>query len=78
MIYDEFIPSPLLPLCIRHPTASQRPSPSDLLKELTRSNESSLLQWSEDDRLCHPQASTLGAPLKAGKLLYSELQQTYL
>ena len=61
----------------RHPTASERPSTSELLKELTK-KESSLLQWREEDSQCHPQASLLGAELSAGKDLYTELQNTYL
>ena len=60
----------------RHPEGSSRPSFQSLCETLT-GNPAALLHWEEDDSQCHPQANSLGAPLEAGKLLYSELQETY-
>jgi tRNA A-37 threonylcarbamoyl transferase component Bud32 len=60
-----------------NPTASLRPSSSELLQDLTGAEESCLLQWREEDSRCHPQAHLLGAPLEAGESLYRELQLTY-
>ncbi|CAI8019410.1 Megakaryocyte-associated tyrosine-protein kinase [Geodia barretti] len=37
----------------------------------------SLLQWREEDSLCHPHACLLGAPLETGASLYPDLQNAY-
>ena len=62
----------------RHPTAALRPTFPQLLRELTGSHEGTLLGWAKADAETHPQARVLGAPLKAGKDLYLELQNAYL
>ena len=61
----------------RHPEKSSRPSFSSLYQTLNR-EFASLLEWTDEDSQCHPQASLLGAELDAGKDLYSELQWAYL
>ena len=40
-------------------------------------NNSSLLEWTEEDCSVSPLASMLGAPLKEGRALYPNLQFQY-
>ena len=41
-------------------------------------DELNLLQWSDEDRAVHPQASLLGADLSVSENLYSDLQMAYV
>ena len=64
-------------LIIRNTDKPSRPDFAELVRALS-SPAIDLLTWSEDDMRVHPQAAVLGAPLKAGKDLYPELQGTYM
>ena len=60
----------------RHPVASQRPNFSDISRKLSLP-DTKLLQWSEEDRSVHPEATKLGADLLCGQELYKDLQTRY-
>ena len=61
----------------RNADKPSRPDFDELVRALS-SPVTDLLSWSEEDVRVHPQAAVLGAPLKAGKDLYPELQGTYM
>ena len=61
----------------RNPDKNSRPTFSAIVEVLNKPEEV-LLHWSEEDRMVHPQASVLGAPLDAASKLYLQLQRQYL
>ena len=60
----------------RNPVASGRPNFSDISRQLSFP-DTKLLQWSEEDRVVHPEATKLGADLLCGQELYKDLQTRY-
>lgn len=60
----------------RHPNASSRPQPSDLLQALLKSVDE-LLEVPTEDVPADSQAAVLGAPLNEASQLYTHLQNTY-
>ena len=66
-----------VPFNLRHPEGSCRPTFSEILDALLHP-ENELLHWKARDQDVHPEASKLGAPLRAGEQLYPELQNTYM
>ena len=61
---------------LRHPQATARPTPHDILLALME-NEETVLRIPEDDAGTHSMAATLGAPLEAGHNMYRDLQDLY-
>ncbi|CAI8017003.1 Ephrin type-A receptor 4a (Fragment) [Geodia barretti] len=59
-----------------HPERLDRPSFPSVCQTLAE-EANSLLKWREEDSLCHPHASLLGAPLETGASLYPDLQNVY-
>ena len=55
---------------------SRRPPFRSICSQLSQS-DSVLLQWSDEDKLVHPEAANLGASLESGKDLYKDLQGIY-
>ena len=64
-------------LTCRTPTPQQRPTFRDVLVT-TLKDRGVVLCVPPDARKSHPQATSLGAPLKAGHNMYSDLQKMYL
>ena len=65
----------------RHPNKNLRPLFSDLhtsLSDHALSLQMKASPESDDSNESHPQAHTIGAPLEAGKELFTDLQNTYL
>ena len=61
----------------RNAEKSARPQFREIVETLSQP-ESLLLRIPEEVSEGHPQASVLGAPLEAGRNLYTELQNTYM
>ena len=61
----------------RNADKSGRPQFREIVETLSQP-ESLLLHIPEEVTRGHPQASVLGAPLEAGRNLYTELQNTYM
>ena len=61
----------------RNPDKSARPQFREIVQTLSQS-EDELLFVPEGVTRAHPQASVLGAPLEAGRDLYTQLQNTYM
>ena len=61
-------------LADRNPVPELRPSFSDMFLELQQP-DFKLLTWTAED--VTEQARTLGAPLEAGKELYTDIQRLY-
>ena len=55
---------------------SKRPNFVNISRKLSIS-DTKLLQWSEEDRSVHPEATKLGADLLCGQELYKNLQTQY-
>ena len=60
----------------RHPEASQRPPFMTVSNQLSQPDYV-LLNWSEKDKLVHPEANKLGANLESADGLYKDLQSLY-
>ena len=60
----------------RHPVAVERPSFHDVMVSLLQPNQT-ILKVPESALSSHPQAGTLGGPLKAGEDMYPILQHAY-
>ena len=60
----------------RHSESSQRPGFRDIVLMLVGS-EKMVLSIPEEDSSTNPLAGVLGAPLEAGKNMYSQLQNRY-
>ena len=60
----------------RHPDKDSRPSFREVVQELLK-HEDSLLHIPPEALSSHSQAGILGAPLKAGMLMYTDTQQMY-
>ena len=64
-------------MVFRNADKSGRPQFREIVETLSQP-ESLLLHIPEEVTRGHPQASVLGAPLEAGRNLYTELQNTYM
>ena len=64
-------------LALRNVDKSSRPQFTDIVHTLSQS-EDQLLYIPEVVTRDHPQAAILGAPLEAGRNLYTQLQNTYM
>ena len=77
---SQLLPTPLygyVALCTcRHPDASCRPQPRDLLLALVR-DVAELMEVPVEDVPAGSQAAVLGAPLNAASQLYTQLQNMY-
>ena len=65
----------LTPLC-RHPEPASRPTPQALLTVLM-DHEDAVLKIPTADAATHDLAAILGAPLSAGRDMYTDLQEQY-
>ena len=70
---SQLLPTPLF---CRHPDASCRPQPRDLLLALVRDVDE-LMEVPVEDVPAGSQAAVLGAPLNAASQLYTQLQNMY-
>lgn len=61
----------------RHSEPKLRPKFMEVVKSLNQP-DFKILEWSQDDLKTYDKnAMTLGSPLREGKYLFTELQQTY-
>ncbi len=60
----------------RNPSAVERPSFLDIIRQLSLP-DTKLLKWSEEDKSVHPEAAQLGTDLLCGEELYKDLQCVY-
>ena len=65
------------PVLYRNSDKSARPQFREIVQTLSQS-EDELLFIPEEVTRGHPQASILGAPLEAGRDLYTQLQNAYM
>ena len=61
----------------RHPTASERPSFTEITRQLSLPDPK-LLKWSKGDKSVHPEAAKLEADLLCAEDLYKDLQNRYI
>ena len=60
----------------RHPNPRDRPSFHDIMLNLLQ-NDQTIFDIPETDLSSHPQSGILGATLKAGEMMYKDLQEKY-